>query len=494
MKISIRNKMFITFTALIVGYVILSWTMNLSFLEKYYTYKKMSMLKDTLNDINEKYNGNVLDIGFELATLERKDGINITIEDKDSHIKYESFVRRPEMPRKDIDQYNEAAQKIDNIPEDKKIPRKPTDEEIMIHRMTNTRLKADFIIASLKLNNEDTITLTSSISTIKEGVSISNEFVIVTGIITVIIGSLAIAILSTKFTKPIREMKDIAHRTANLDFNKKYTITSRDEFGELGESINSMSSQLEKSIFKLKENNEILKEDIERKTKQEEERIEFTHSVAHELKTPIALIQGYAEGLKVNVNQDEENKNYYCDVIIDETAKMDKLVKQLMEIFNIGSGGIDFQMENFEICDLIKDVIKKNYVKLKQKDVKLEFKGFDFGVYGDPYWIEQAISNYITNAINYVDDKKIIKVDVEQVNDKIRVSVYNSGIKIDQENKDRIWESFYKVDKARTREYGGTGLGLSIVKGIQTAHHNKYGFQNIDDGVKFWFELDKGKE
>ena len=222
----------------------------------------------------------------------------------------------------------------------------------------------------------------------------------------------------------------------------------------------------------------------------------FISDVSHELKTPIALIQGYSEGLLENVNTDEESRKFYAEVILDETNKMDKLVKQLLELMKLEYGKRQFNDKKFNIVEVEKEVVRKSKVMLEEKKVKIEFNlSEEINVFADDFYIEQVISNYITNAIKHVkeiDGKKVISI-VNEVNiekNKVRVKIFNTGENIAEEHINRIWNRFYKVDESRNRTDGGTGIGLSFVKAIMNNYGNRYGVTNKDDGVEFYFDLD----
>ena len=316
--------------------------------------------------------------------------------------------------------------------------------------------------------------------------------------VIILIAAIMVSIISKKFTEPILELNNIAKRMSNLDFSKKYKATkAKDEINDLGISINTMSEKLEKTIKQLRNSNIELERDIEEKSKIDEMRKSFISDVSHELKTPIALIQGYSEGLLENVNTDEESRKFYAEVILDESNKMDRLVKQLLELMKLEYGKREFNDKEFNIVEVEQEVIRKSKVMLEENNIKVKWQNTDeINVFADDFYIEQVITNYITNAIknakSTTNGEKIIKIENEIDNEKnkVRVKVFNSGDNIKEEDLNRIWNRFYKVDESRNREDGGTGIGLSFVKAIMNNYDNKYGVTNKEDGVEFYFELD----
>jgi len=220
-------------------------------------------------------------------------------------------------------------------------------------------------------------------------------------------------------------------------------------------------------------------------------RKDFLSNVSHELKTPIALIQGYAEGLKDNVNEDEESREFYCDVIIDEAIKMNSMVQKLISLNKLEFGNNQVNFERFDIVSLIKTVLNSTEILFQQKGVTLYFEQYDsIYVWADEYLVEEVLTNYISNALNHVDGAKIIEIKLIKEQDVVRIAVFNTGANIPEDELNKIWIKFYKVDKARTREYGGSGIGLSIVKAIMDTLNRECGVMNRETGVEFWFELD----
>lgn len=342
-----------------------------------------------------------------------------------------------------------------------------------------------------QLDDNVNFLIRSPVESIRESVALSNRFLIYVGMGTLIICMGLVWYFSRRITKPIQELAELSDRMANLDFEAKYTSGGDNEIGELGDNFNRMSQKLEKAISELKQANNSLQQDIEQKEKMEQMRTEFMGNVSHELKTPIALIQGYAEGLKEGVNDDPESRDFYCDVIMDEAGKMNRMVKNLMTLNQLEFGNDKVEFERFNLTELIGGVLQSMDILSQQKDVQLIFREKNpVYVWGDEFKIEQVVRNYVSNAYNHVNEEKIIEVKILQEDGLAKVTVFNTGKPIPEEDVPRIWDKFYKVDKAHTREYGGNGIGLSIVKAIMESMHQQYGVKNYDNGVEFWFTLD----
>jgi signal transduction histidine kinase len=365
------------------------------------------------------------------------------------------------------------------------------EEDYGIYKIYDERMESYYIELFGQLDNGYLIYLRSNFESMQESVSISNKFLAYVGFGATLLGIIIMLLVTNRFTKPIHQLSDIAKKMAKLDFNVKYTVKSQDEIGELGTSINTLSEKLEETISELKSANNELLSDIQNKIQIDELRKEFLSNVSHELKTPIALIQGYAEGLIENINDDAESRNFYCEVIVDEASKMNKMVKRLLSLNQIEFGNNQVNIERFDIVALIKAVLNSTDILIQKKEAKVQFSNYPSTyVWADEYMIEEVITNYISNALNHLDGDRIIDIKLTQLTDRIRISVFNTGANIPDDDLDKIWIKFYKVDKARTREYGGNGIGLSIVKAIMTSLNRECGVINHTNGVEFWFELD----
>ena len=487
---SVRVRLFFTLSLVIVVIILFLILVNNFVLGKFYLYSKRQTLKsvyETVNDYYNKQQGENLEKQLEQIAIQNNfdilirnnENVNIYTSNKDF---YSTFGQMNEMTSR----FNTGAGEI--------IER---SENFVITEIKDSRNGITYILLASILDNGYLLYIRIPITSIQESVKISNNFLYLMAGFTILIAAVIVSYVSRKFTDPILQLNDIAKKMANLDFSHKYQTTDTDdEINNLGKSINVMSDKLEKTIKQLRSSNIELEKDIEEKSKIDEMRKSFISDVSHELKTPIALIQGYSEGLLENVNSDEESRKFYSEVILDETNKMDKLVKQLLELMKLEYGKREFNDTKFNIVEVEKEVIRKSQVILEERAIKVEFDTLEeINVVADDFYIEQVITNYITNAIKHakeVDGKKVIEIknEVDIKQNKVEVKVFNTGDNISEDQIGRIWNRFYKIDESRNRTDGGSGIGLAFVKAIMTNYGNDYGVNNCEDGVEFYFELE----
>lgn len=487
---SVKVKLFFTLSLTILLVIIFLIIVNNFLLENFYLYSKQKTLKSVYDTINSYYINpyQYIDIETELEKMSVRNNFDILIKDNNGINIYttnKNFTSVIGTINDIIDKFNEGKELESN-------------DQFSIRKQKDIKNGISYIMLSGQLDNGYYLYIRIPVSSIQDSVKISNNFLILMAGFTILIAAIMVSIVSKKFTEPILELNNIAKRMSNLDFSKKYEVTNaKDEINDLGKSINIMSDKLEKTIKQLRSTNIELERDIEEKSKLDEMRTSFISDVSHELKTPIALIQGYSEGLLENVNTDEENRKFYAEVILDESNKMDRLVKQLLELMKLEYGKREFNDKEFNIVEVEKEVIRKSKVMLEERNIQVEWQNTEeINVFADDFYIEQVITNYITNAIKNtkttVNGKKIIKIENEINNEKnkVCVKVFNTGDNIKEEDLNRIWNRFYKVDESRNREDGGTGIGLSFVKAIMNNYGNNYGVVNKEDGVEFYFELD----
>jgi two-component system, OmpR family, sensor histidine kinase VanS len=298
-----------------------------------------------------------------------------------------------------------------------------------VQEVYDSRLLDDYIELWGTLDNGDFILIRTPIQSVKDNVHISNTLITYVGIGTLLIGVVAAFVLSSYISRPIKQLSDIAERMSNLDFEAHYEGNDKGEIGLLGDSMNNMSHKLEENISQLKAANLELQRDIDKKEKLEQMRTDFLSNVSHELKTPIALIQGYAEGLKEGITDDPESMDFYCDVIIDEANKMNNMVKRLLTLNQIEFGEDELVMERFDINELVKSVAAANELRASQKELTIQtfMSEEPLYVWADEYKVEEVITNYISNAINHCCNENIIKVNIPL---RLLAQVFMTGISL----------------------------------------------------------------
>ena len=284
----------------------------------------------------------------------------------------------------------------------------------------------------------------SPLESIKESAAISNSFYFVVGAIIVVISGLIILVVTSRITRPISELTKLSEKMSDLDFEARYQSWAGNEIDVLGDNFNKMSRKLESTISELKSANNKLQKDIEDKIKIDEMRKEFLDNVSHELKTPIALIQGYAEGLNENISDDPESREFYCEVIMDEASKMNKLVKNLLTLNQLESGKDAPVMERFDIVSLIKGVIGSMHIVIEQKEATVIFEETEpVYVWADEFKTEEVVTNYTSNALNHLDGERKVEIKVLREGDCVKVTVFNTGTPIPEEDIPNLWNKFY---------------------------------------------------
>ena len=489
MKKSIRKEIATIFIILVSSILLISVLVNSQFLESFYVRNKKSTLIEVYEEINNAVLTDSLLSGGtreRLGSLVESGNITFVILDQTNQ---QTLTATP-----NDNKTNEMISQLmgylfNRNPGGDKIL--ASTEQYQIHSTKDMVNGGEYIEMWGFLDDGKPFLLRSPLESIRESVDLANEFLIYIVVGMLVLGSILVWFFSKRITNPIMELTDLSKKMADLDFEAKYTSGGENEIGVLGDNFNRMSEKLEQTVSELKTANYELRKDIERKEKIDTMRTEFIGNVSHELKTPIALIQGYAEGLRDGVSADPESQAFYCDVILDEANKMNQLVKNLLTLNQLELGHDEVAFERFNLVELIKGVIMSSEILIQQKGVDIRVEDSEpVYVWADELKVEQVFRNYLSNALNHVDDKKIVDIRMRKSDNTVRVSVFNTGRPIPEEDIDQIWNKFYKVDKAHTREYGGHGIGLSIVKTIMESFQKDYGVINYDNGVAFWFELD----
>lgn len=432
---------------------------NTVYLEKFYIANK----KDKLIQVGKV----IADPNYivDFRNLEIQNNAEITIKKIDQ---LERFVYKKQLIESDIEEIKESLK----------------EEEPIFKTLNYEDYRGRVLVLFMPYRSDRYLEINTPLSLIQEGLELSIKYHVQIIILAFIIGSSMAFIFSKTMVTPILELKEITQKISKLDFSRKFEDMRKDEIGELGEAINLMGKTLEKNIDEINKANIKLTEDIEKEKKIDKLRKEFVACVSHELKTPIAIIQGYAQGLMENV-ANEEDRNFYCEVIIDESYKMDSLVKELLLISQIEAGYFKMNMEEVNIYELIKELIEKYSTKTR----KVNFSGEkNIFVMCDEKYIDRVLDNLIVNAIKYSSGEEDVEVKVEKIEKKCRITVINESEYLTVKDLETIWNPFVRLDSAIGKE--GHGLGLAIVAGILENHKSQYGvYISEKNHVNFWFEL-----
>ncbi len=485
---SISRKITVLFSVVLLAALTACWLANSFFLERYYVLNKENVLKEACKKLDEASKAGILDqeqFVQQLGVICETNNISLFVMESSGQVKIYTM-KDYELMRHRLYMYL-----FGQLPAGGKGEILEEADYYTIRTNQDSYSDMEYVEVTGVLQNGELFLMRTALEPIRESVQLANRFLLYVGISVLLISALIIQMLARRIAEPILELAKLSERMSNLEFDVKFSGKKDDEITFLGNHMNRLSEALEKAVSKLKTANNELQRDIEQKTKNDEMRKEFLSNVSHELKTPIALIQGYAEGLQECVNEDPESRSFYCDVIKDEAEKMNRMVKSLLTLNELEFGNEIITMEHFDLALMIRNILQSTRILFEQRQVSLVFEQKEpVYVWANEYKLQEVMNNYISNALNHIDGEKIIKVTIQKQEEQVRVGVFNTGKPIPEQEIHRIWDKFYKVDKARTREYGGSGVGLSIVKVILESMHRDYGVVNYENGVEFWFDVD----
>ncbi len=356
----------------------------------------------------------------------------------------------------------------------------------------NSDIGLRYFVHTIELNNGYTAKTFKMITPVKEGAELAFYIVIATSVALIFVAIVVVRLFAGRFTKPLKKISSITQNMATLDFSKRCPPANTREIDSLSESINTLSESLSGAIEELKEKNRQLQEDFEKEKQLEEIRNNFITGVSHELKTPIAIIRGYAEGLTFLADTDPAAAKQYSETIVSETERMNDLVMRLLEILKYQSGDYQVKEENFDLAEIVQDWFSRNEDLLASKNISYVNR-IPAGLTGkgDSLLISSVVNNYLSNGVSHIDGERVLRADAEDRGDAYRIHLFNTGKPIAQKDIELIWNSFYRADKSLSRAEGRFGLGLTIVASIQNLHGMQYGVENKPDGVSFWFDVKK---
>jgi len=471
MKLRIRSKLILLSIILISITFLLQTVFNRLFLDKYYQFKRKEQIKLISKDlILNNYTHE------ELQKIMSKNAITIDF-----------------MPVQTLSKVEEniVLKRVDGV---LKGTYTQTIEELEENVFYSSEyLGVKFLTYYKKKENEGFYILKANMEEINQSIYITNNFILYSTYVAILFGIILSFLFANLFLKPIYKINKKLKKLSKFDFEDKLSLNSNDEFQELSENINFVSNELENKIQDLKIANLKLKEDIDREMVFKNKSKEFISSVTHEIKTPITIINTYAESLVEGYVEDNEKRILYSKTIMEEGENISKLVDDLLKIIKNEYDSNILILEDFDLLEIMKKELEKFKIDLEEKEVRYNINSSfkKIIVNADKEKIAHVLNNFISNAVSYVSKKGILNINVLSENEVYLIEIENSGLNIEEENLEEIWKPFFKVDKGRNRKYGGTGLGLSIVSETLKNHNQRFGVVNTDIGVKFWFELKK---
>ena len=457
--VKLQKKLFLGTTALILIFVLAGVITNYFLLEKYYLYRSKNECMKMSKEIQEEFEKGLHDFKKFLANYGKEKNVRILILNDDLSIAEMSYYKRDT-------KLNVPLKKIKNLFSDK------GDQKYIcrVYEQKKTDTMKMFYLE--EITEEKYVLFMKNTKGVRESITTANEFYLMVGCGILILGICGAAYFAKRITNPIIKMNEAAGEIAKLNFGQKVSEDRKDEIGELAHSINKMSVQLSDSI-------EAMKQDIHR-------RKQLFRNLSHELKTPVAVIKGYADGLRYGVVEDIESRKKYYRVISDECDRMDEMIRTLLEWSGLDRISFSLELTSIYVYELIEKLSGKYNNLIQEKNCSMHINGKKtIEVTADRKLLEHIFDNLLGNAVKYVTIGGKIEIYIEEKEDMIEVSFYNTCKRIPEDKLDKIWDVFYKLDAARKRGQGGHGIGLAIVKSAMELHHGKVFVKNRDDGVVF---------
>ncbi len=497
---SIRVKFFAAISVVALMFIGVLFILNLFFYDDYYLLTRKSELRAIYQNVRKSYAGD-MDIASVLDELESRGPARLAVIQSDGTIIYVSSFSHgsdPDPPPHDgfshifgfglNDQRFRSLEVLASVMQaiDWSSPPKPGGQFLTVSLRNDQYL---CLAGMLDGDAEEYLIAYMPYAYIKNNTSFNLAFLLIAGGCSLLICLACAFFISRQFSRPLIEMAGVADKMSELDFSAKYEGAETDEIGRLGSSLNRLSAYLEQAVGELRQSNEQLEKEIREKERIDDMRKEFIVNVSHELKTPIALIQGYAEGLTAGVADGPEDRKYYCDTIADEAGHMNRLVMQLLSLSKLELGAEQTYCEDVDIYSLCSEAARKTRVLCESRGLDVRYEGTREFVRTDGGLLEQVLMNYLSNAIRYTVDGGLIEIAARRTGKRLRLSVFNEGEGLPEEELPRIWDKFYRTDRARARDSGGTGIGLSLVRAIADTLGGDCGAGNAEGGIVFWFEL-----
>lgn len=478
MNKSFKKQIFLSLMLLVLGlFVVLNFSSR-QLLERYYVNKR----KGQMENISQRIENTDGPLRVELLTssIEERLGGDIIIFDENKDIIFSSKSR---ISTRRVQNNDQLLDQIDRI---------TSGSELMnyITRQNESGISTQ-LIGVYKTKDQQIIMTQIPLEAIETTLEAIRRFLFMVSGIFFIISIFIANYISNRIAKPLIELSQKTKKLTTFNFTENFKTTRKDEIGDLFRGIQLLSLALQEKIQALENSNLLLKNEMTTKDILIDQRKTFIGNISHELKTPLALIQAYSEGLMDGTFSNEDDADYYLKVILDETKHMDHLIKDLIDLMQLELKSKEIKREEVSLKNLIKKTIDPFKETFDQRNIILKEEILDIGLMVDSSQITMALRNLVSNAIDHVSDKGMVLIKSQIEDDLLRIDIFNTGEPIPTEDLEEIWEAFYKVDKSRNRQFGGSGIGLSIVKEVFENHNFEYGVKNLRNGVSFYFYIPK---
>ena len=498
MRHSIKLKFFAAFTAVALVFIALISVLNLFFYDDYYMMERRRDLRGLYQEAAADYSGTVDSIYSRLLAAEEAQGVRLTVLAANGTVLYDTTLRQftaeinAAVPHPGFG----SGGLRDALFSDLNLTARAlqaADPDLLSQQgcdiVTVAAEENEYLCLVGRLGENYLISRTA-IAYVETNSTFNSTFLLIAGFFALLVCILAAWLISRRFTTPLVQMSRAADAMAGLDFSQKVQTRGEDEVAQLGRSLNLLSEHLEHAVAELQRSNAHLSRENEEKARIDAMRREFIINVSHELKTPIALIRGYAEGLREGVAEDPEDRKYYCDTICDEAVRMNEMVLQLLSLSKLEDGHETAEYGPVELQILCAAAVDKVAPLAQERGLRIMNAVPPLTLQTDADLLDRILSNYLTNAIRYTPDDGMICLSASEAPDGGTVlRVYNDGEGIDPTELDRIWDKFYRTDKARSRESGGTGIGLSIVRAAADLLGGRVWAANEENGIAFYVYL-----
>ena len=479
LKTKLWFNIFIRIAAIFAAFVLVLSLSNVSFLVGFFSAKEKKSLKEQLSQVETLDFNDTTAVITALSEINEKYNFDVEIYNSSGRILYTTHGGQM------MDYFSLKSDKFIMTHEEMTPLKSETFGDGTVFETAVRRFdKSEYLLCRKQISNNLFAEVRIQRELISNSASIANQFMIFVSVICFLLSIIWVLIFARQFSRPIAEMNDITEDMARLNFDRKLKVERCDEIGQLAGSVNALSESLNTALTELTETNAKLRDDIEEERRLDAMRRGFVANVSHELKTPIAIISGYAEGLKLNIN--EESKEEYCNTIIDESKRMNRLVLSILELSRYESGQMPLNRSDFDVSQMTDDMLRRIFANKNINAENRLTKGLLINA--DPMQTEQVLKSYLENAASHTPNGGSVTVSASESDGNVRISVTNTGSHIPEELMPQIWQSFFRGDTSHKRESSRFGLGLSIVSAIMKMHNSSCGVYNTENGVCFWFE------